>query len=622
MKNTVRSWIFAFVLLGSMGAQSSAPRTIGELQQEIEKVLRETGTPGAAVAIVGRDKVEWVAGLGLADMAKNRPATSKTLFRLGSVSKELVALAALKLQEEGELKLTDTLRQWVPECPIQNPWEDSDPVRLVHLLEHTSGVPDWRGSAWAHNDSKPVTTSEALAFEPGNRYVRWRPGSRSAYTNYGAMLATAIVEKAAGQRFEEYVREKIFVPLGMNTAGYFLTPAMEQAITTTYRGHVRQPMPYWHAVYRPAGAISASAEDMASYVRFHLQRGSVDGRRILSGESMDRLERPGTLPMVQAGVVTGYGLFSEASVHYSHEEHGHRGQVEGALAMMGYIPELGVGRVVMINSDNQWAAMRIWSAVGSYLMRDIAPPAMPPVVPVSAELRRSLAGYYTNIAPRDSDFLGLFEHYGNLRKLSVDPQGMTMRSPLGGPTERWVALSEKLFRREGMAKPALALIPGESGGTLLQYGQMTYERISPVRVWFPISGFVGSFLLAVSSLLFAVVWGLRMVLGRLPNPGPWSVRVWPLLGAAALVGVFWLHAQADSRGAAVLGTANLWTVGMMLASLLIPIAAFFSVVAVWRHRRAPMNRWAYWHAVLVTVGHVFMAGFFISWGMVGVRMWG
>jgi CubicO group peptidase (beta-lactamase class C family) len=602
-------------------AEAKAPQTIAQLQAEIEKILRETGTPGAAVALVSRDGVEWVAGLGLADVVSKRPATAQTLFRLGSVSKEFVALAALKLQEEGKLKLTDPVRQWLPEYPIENPWEATDPVRLVHLLEHTSGVPDGRGSSWAHDDPKPATTAEALALEPGNRFVRWRPGSRSAYTNYGAMLAAAVVEKAAEQRFEDYVRENIFTPLEMKTASYFLTPEVERARAINYRRGDRQPLPYRHMIYRPAGAINASAEDMANYLRFHLQRGSFSGRRILSEESMNRLEVPGTMPAARAGVTTGYGLFSEATSNRGYEEHGHTGQVEGALAMFGYIPELGLGRAVMINTDDHRAMLRIWGAVDSYLMRDVTPAKISPGIPLPAEMQRSLPGYYMNIAARDSDYLGLFEHYGNLRKVGADAQGITFQAPLGRKAVRWVAVSDRLFRLETAAKPGLALIRGEDGGTLLQYDQMTYRRISPLRVWLPLGGFAGSFLLAMSSLLFAVVWGLRKILGRLPNPGPWSVRLWPLFGTAALVGCFRFYAAADSRGSEVLGTPNLWTIGMMLTSLLIPLGALGSVVAVWRHRRAPMNRFAYWHAVLVTLGLVFIAAFLFSWGLVGVRMW-
>ena len=600
------------------------PQTIAELRAEIEKILRETGTPGAAVALVSRDQVEWVAGLGLADVASKRPATAQTPFRIGSVSKEFVALAALKLQEEGKLKLTDTVRQWLPECPIKNPWETSDPVRLVHLLEHTSGVPDGRGRSWAHNDPKPATTAEALSLEPGNRYVRWRPGSRSGYTNYGTMLAAAVVEKAAGQRFEDYVRENFFAPLEMKTASYFLTPEVEQTRATNYRGDDRRPAPYRHMIYRPAGAISASAEDMANYLLFHLQRGSVSGRRILSEESINRLEVPGTLPAARAGITIGYGLYNAAAYNRGYEEHGHTGGVEGAVAIFGYIPELGLGRAVMINTDNARALFRIRGAVDSYLMRDATPlkvPAGVSDVSLSDELQRSLPGYYANIGLRDSDYLGLFEHYGSLRRVRADAQGLAFRAAVGHRWTRWIAVSENLFRLEKEPKPTLALVRDEDGETLLQYGQMTYRRISPLRVWVPLGGIAVSLPLVASSLLFALIWGLRKVLGRLPNPGPWSVRLWPLVGAAALVGCFWFYSAAESRGFELLGKPNLWTIGMMGTSLLIPLGALGSVVAVWRHRRARMNRFAYWHAVLVTLGLVFIAGFFFSWGLVGVRMW-
>lgn len=602
-------------------AEAKAPQSLAELQAEIEKILRETRTSGAAVALIARDGSEWSAGLGLADAASKRPATAQTLFRIGSVSKEFIALAALKLQEEGKLKLTDPVRQWLPECPIENPWEATDPVRLVHLLEHTSGLPDGRGPSWAHDDPKPATTAEALALEPGNRFVRWRPGSRSAYTNYGAMLAAAVVERAAGQRFEDYVRENLFLPLGMKTASYFLTLEVAQTSASNYHKGDPQPLPYRHMIYRPAGAISASAADMANYLRFHLQRGRVAGRRVLSEESMNRLELPRTLPAALAGVTSGYGLFSEASNNRGYEEHGHRGGLHGALALFGYIPELGVGRAVMINTDDAGALMRIWRAVDHYLMRDVAPVQISAGVPLSEESQRSLPGYYVNIALRDSDHLGLFEHYGSLRRVDADARGLAFRAPLGHRPTRWVPVSENLFRPEAAAQPALALVRGEGGEPLLQYGQLTYRRISPLRVWGPLMGFPLSCAFALSALLFAVVWGLRLVLRRLPNPGPWSVRLWPLLGALAVVGLLVIYLAAEARGFAALGTPNGWTISLMLMSLLLPMATILSAVAVWRHRRTPMNRWAYRHAVLVTTALVFLSGFLGVWGLIGVRMW-
>ena len=89
-------------LCNGFGADTnSGPKSIPELQTAIETILKETRTPGAAIAIVSRDKAEWVAGLGKADVAANKPVTADTLFRIGSVSKGFAALAALQLQEEG-----------------------------------------------------------------------------------------------------------------------------------------------------------------------------------------------------------------------------------------------------------------------------------------------------------------------------------------------------------------------------------------------------------------------------------------------------------------------------------------------------------------------------------------
>jgi CubicO group peptidase (beta-lactamase class C family) len=208
--------------------QPKEPQTIAELQTAIEQVLHDTHTPGAAVAIVSTDRVEWTAGLGLADVATNRAATSKTLFRIGSISKSFAALVALKLQEEGKLKLTDTLHQWAPEIEFRNQWEQTDPIRLEHLMEHTSGLPDMQMPEYAHSQADPIALADALKLFPQYRVTRWRPGSRGAYSNTGPALLAYVIEKVTGRRFEDVVHDELFVPLGMNSATYFRTPEAER----------------------------------------------------------------------------------------------------------------------------------------------------------------------------------------------------------------------------------------------------------------------------------------------------------------------------------------------------------------------------------------------------------
>src|SRR5262245_33956144 len=122
MKRTTTFPLLLIMALGNaFGAENIS--SIPGLQSAIETVLKQTKTPGAAIVIVTREKVEWVAGIGTTDINANTPVTADTLFRIGSVSKAFAALAALKIQEEGKLKLTDTVKQWAPDVVFSNPWE-------------------------------------------------------------------------------------------------------------------------------------------------------------------------------------------------------------------------------------------------------------------------------------------------------------------------------------------------------------------------------------------------------------------------------------------------------------------------------------------------------------------
>jgi CubicO group peptidase (beta-lactamase class C family) len=121
---TVRIPLFCLLIATpawAKDAKAKPPATTAELQVQVEKILKQTLTPGAGVAIVRREGPEWVAGIGLADVAAKAPVTPATLFRIGSVSKGFVSLSVLKLQLEGKLSLQDTLRSRAPELEFTNP---------------------------------------------------------------------------------------------------------------------------------------------------------------------------------------------------------------------------------------------------------------------------------------------------------------------------------------------------------------------------------------------------------------------------------------------------------------------------------------------------------------------
>src|SRR5271157_6018632 len=280
-------------------------QSIAELRQQLEKILADTHTPGLSVAIVRRDGPEWVAGLGKSNVAANQAATGETLFRIGSTSKGFVSLSILKLVNEGKLSLQDPVRKLVPEAWFENRWEATDPVRVVDLLEHTTGWDDMHLREYS-KDAPNIGLREALDYDHHSRISRWRPGTRMAYCNSGPAVAAFIVEKIAGQRFEDYVTQNFFGPIGMKTATYFQQPSA--LLTTLYHPDGKTPYPYWNILYRPAGSINASAKDMAAYVRFYLNRGTVDGVPVMPASSIDRMEVPTRTWAAKEGLKTGYGM--------------------------------------------------------------------------------------------------------------------------------------------------------------------------------------------------------------------------------------------------------------------------------------------------------------------------
>jgi len=607
-------------------AGNTGPKTISGLQAAIEAILKDTRTPGAAIAIVSRNQAEWVAGIGKADVAANRPVTTNTLFRLGSLSKTFAAVAALQLQEQGKLELSDTVKQWVPDVTFVNPWEATHPLHLVHLLEQTSGFDDMHLREYAMNDPTPVSLKDALADDVACRVCRWPPGTRMSYCSAAPAVLAAVIEKASSERFEDYVQEHIFKPLHMDTAGYFYTPAVAQRLTRLYHPDGVTPYPYWHCALRPTAAVNASAADMANYLRFYLQRGSLDGTQVLQAASIQRMETTETMPSAGLGRMLNYGLCNYPIPAGPFVFRGHNGAVMGGFAQMGYLPGQGRGYVFMINSGSFDAMYRIGELLHRFMTNNLAAPALPPVVPVQPGLRQHNQGYYQFISPAAQWAYG-FERLITVKKLTFDAGGLST-STCGWQRNRWVPMSDRLFRHEHETIAMVALLPDADGETLIQYGFGTFKKVSALRVWSQLIGAGLVSVLMLSSLVLAPIWICRKLFCKNYKPRPVSVRAWAAAGAALLV-TFDLLILWAFRGIVTfryfpdvsLGTLNPLTAGIMLTSLTFPLVAMVGLYVAWRERTVPMKRWAYWHSVLVGIAAVAVAVYYAYWGLIGLRLW-
>jgi CubicO group peptidase (beta-lactamase class C family) len=591
-------------------------QSIAELRQQLEKILADTHTPGVSVAIVHRDGPEWVAGLGKSNVAANQAATDETLFRIGSTSKAFVSLSILKLVNEGKLSLMDPVHKLVPEIWFENQWEATDPVRVVDLLEHTTGWDDWHMREYA-KDAKSMTLREGLDYDHHSRTSRWRPGTRMAYCNSGPSVAAYIVEKITGQRFEDYVTQNFFLPLGMKTATYFEQPSPQ--LTTPYHGDGRTLYPYWNILERPAGAINASAKDMAAYLQFYLNRGAVSGTLILPSGSIDRMEIPTRTWGAQAGLKAGFGLSDYTTIHDGFVYHGHGGDLGGGHTDMSYLPEYGVGYFYSINSDSSEAFGRIGDAIRAYITRNLTRPTVPVANQLPANVQEWV-GWYEPVDIR-SEMQGFLAPLAPQYLLIKD--GELQLRLFGSPKQTFVPVSGLLFRRlpeKGSAEPiaTAALLSPKSGGRYFFFGQ-TLKRIPAWQALGQIALFIFFLLACISILLYAPLWIFGGLIKMRRRPAERAIRLWPLIAVMSLLAFLVILSGSDAI--ARLGNLTIWSFGLTITSLFFAAASLASVVALWRARKQEIRRSVRWYSIAVTTALLIATAYLTYFGVIGIRTW-
>jgi CubicO group peptidase (beta-lactamase class C family) len=284
--NPARLVLLVFLLaLAAHAQQSSAqPDLTGkftEYMEAQERINRFTG----AVLVAREGKVLFARGYGMANLEHGIANTPQTKFRLGSITKQFTAVAFLQLQEKGKLSVQDPVCKYVPDCPAA--WA---PITIHHLLTHTSGIPNF-------TSFPDYQQTMMLASPPEKTLVRFRdkpldfaPGERFSYSNSGYVLLGFILEKVAGQSYEQYLRQHILGPAGMRDTGYDVTATVLPGRASGYSR--RGQSGYANAAYmdmtipHAAGALYSTVEDFVKWDQ------ALSGETLLKQASLDAMFTP------------------------------------------------------------------------------------------------------------------------------------------------------------------------------------------------------------------------------------------------------------------------------------------------------------------------------------------
>jgi CubicO group peptidase (beta-lactamase class C family) len=374
----------------------------------VRGVLARDHIPGMVVAVVDRGGNRLVRGYGLARVDPPVPADgATTLFRIGSVSKTFTYTLAMQLVEQGRIHLDDPLDLHLPP-PLRVPDDGfAQPVRVRHLLTHTAGFED---TVLGH-----LFEREPEAVLPLDEYLqRWRPrrvrapDSAAVYSNYGVALLGALAAHVAAQPFEALVEQRLTGPLGMaHTSfrepgighGRALDPELAAQLATGYRWEDGAFVAgaFEHIAHgAPAGSASASAADMARWMRLHLDGGTLEGVEVLDAATALRMRE---VLFANAEGVSGlaHGFLTEQVA--GNFVYGHGGATLNFHTAMALVPEHGIG--VFVSANAAHARQPVREVARQLLLRLLpVPPPPPPAVALSpAELARYAGLYASNRRP-------------------------------------------------------------------------------------------------------------------------------------------------------------------------------------------------------------------------------
>jgi len=515
----------AFVMhLSALPVQAQPAPLPDEVRTKVEAMLEDAEVPGASVVLIEDGEVSRVSHFGVGDKATREPVTSETVFRAGSISKSFTSIAIMQLVETGKLDLNTPASALLPELVIDNPWSDTHPVRVVHLLEHTAGLND---IAFRHYliEGSDLTVADAVRLYAPYR-SRWRPGTRTSYSNAGPVIAGRIVEIVSGQGFEEYVAANIIQPLEMNSAHWTKTTAIERYLSKSYFWDGSKEEPFIEIAGRPSGSLNTTAIDLAGLPMLMLARGVLDGRTIITPQSALRIERPTSSDAAKAGLALGYSLGNDPNLSGKTTFFGHDGSIDGFAATARYSLDLNAGYVVMINMTSG-ALDDVAKVLRDYLERGADAPSIRKV-PMSQALKASLEGQFQTSTPRRS-FLAPLIGLSQWQGVSLDNETLRFKGI------DWQHVGQGVFHAEGESAPGLVAIDDDQGFRL-QSGTVTYRRVSPLEMWTKLGLMALTGVAVVIGALYAIIWLVGAARGTLSETGGVFPRFWPTFALAIALG--------------------------------------------------------------------------------------
>lgn len=387
-------WLLFFLLPFIHFTSLCSQSLTDSLDSALTQLNQEVSLPGFAVAIVNKDEVLYQKGYGYADLEKKTPYDIHTIHNIGSVSKTFIAVAIMKLVEEGRLSLDDEINQYLP-FEIIHPKHPDVPITVRHLATHTSGIIDSKYYFKACYVLQETFSKEQMArlpkanqrdfkkikdnvngplgdfikdylkpkeqFYSKRNFNKHAPGTHYKYSNIGSAVAAYVVEMVSGQDYGTFVKENILDPLQMKSSAWHFKDLDMEKFATCYAQN-RAPFPKYRLLTYPDGGLMATCHDLALYLSA-MMKGYYKESDLLNADSFQEMMK------LQFEGEEKTGIFWSIT---KIDNIGHNGADPGIFTYILFRPTENMGVVFMTNTDvfedktaiNEFIA--IWKTCGKY----------------------------------------------------------------------------------------------------------------------------------------------------------------------------------------------------------------------------------------------------------------
>lgn len=328
-------------------------KTLADFEKYAEQARKDWQVPGLAIAIIADDKIIFAKGFGVKKAGGDDKVDKGTIFQIGSTSKSFTAALVAMLMDEKKLTWQDRVVDHLDQFQMFDPWITRE-FQVADLMAQHSGLPSHAGDCQAFLGFDRAHIIHTL------RYLKPATSFRSqyAYQNGLFLVAAALVEKYTGKSWEDNLKERLLEPLGMSATTASLA-GFQQAQNVTFlhkkTGDKVETIPAdwpdhnWVYIFAPAGGINSNVLDMTNWLRLQLGKGKFNGKQLISEANLNFLQSPKTIMGTDPGKMMYY---CEAWLYHPFRPYPiiwHNGGTSGNKTMVAFMPEAGLGIVVLSN---------------------------------------------------------------------------------------------------------------------------------------------------------------------------------------------------------------------------------------------------------------------------------